>query len=290
MKLLPIFSAIFALQLSTFAFEGRIAATITQGTETRSFLYTAGADHLRIERTETNWPHPVNIASLNSDELALIYPHNRSFVQLRSTNQTDQSAVSPYRIPVPQSSPNSSPAVASTPSLRPAIGPTNLQGMPAPPTVPTMALPSNFGAQARFGSGAMPTTTMPMIPAAEALPAELKATGETTNILGYFCSRFEAKQRGETVEIWATDKLLPFQPWLQNQPRRFGPRMIEEQWGEVLKAKKLFPLRAVLKFENGPERFRFEVQSVTPEKIKKEDEAKLFQPPTDYQEIQPLAF
>ena len=71
---------------------------------------------------------------------------------------------------------------------------------------------------------------------------------------------------------------------------RFGPRMIEEQWGEVLKAKKLFPLRAVLKFENGPERFRFEVQSVTPEKIKKEDEAKLFQPPTDYQEIQPLAF
>ena len=285
MKLLSIFSAIFALHLSTFAFEGRIAATMTQGTETRSFLYTAGADHLRIERTETNWPHPVNIASLNSDELALIYPHNRSFVQLRSTNQTDQSAVSPYGVPLPKSSPRSSPAVPITPSVRPAIGPTNFPGMPAPPPVPTIPLPlSNFGPQARISPGAMPTTAMPMIPAAEALPAELKATGETTNILGYSCSRFEAKQRGETVEIWATDKLLPFQPWLQNQPRRFGPRMLEEQWGEVLKAKKLFPLRAVLKFENGPERFRFEVQSVTPEKIKKDDESKLFQPPPDYRE------
>ena len=35
---------------------------------------------------------------------------------------------------------------------------------------------------------------------------------------------------------------------------------------------------------------RFEVKSVTPEKIKKEDEEKLFRPPPDYQEIQPLPF
>ena len=92
------------------------------------------------------------------------------------------------------------------------------------------------------------------------------------------------------MEIWATDQLLPFQPYLEKQPHRFRPQMIEEQWGDLLKAKKLFPLLAVLKVGNGAERYRFEVQSVTPEKIKPGEEAQLFQPPPDYQEIQPLPF
>ena len=91
------------------------------------------------------------------------------------------------------------------------------------------------------------------------------------------------------MEIWATDQLLPYQPWRQNQPPRFGPPRIEEQWGELLKAKKLFPLLATLKFEHGPEYLRFEVKSVTPEKIEDRDGA-LFQPPADYREIQPLPF
>jgi len=76
---------------------------------------------------------------------------------------------------------------------------------------------------------------------------------------------------------------------LQNQPHRFGPRLIEEQWPELLKARKLFPLLAILRFESGPERFRFEVNTVTPEKIEDRD-GKLFQPPPGYQEIQPLPF
>ena len=120
----------------------------------------------------------------------------------------------------------------------------------------------------------------------------LNATTDTTNLLGYPCTRYELKQRGEVMEIWATDKLLPFQPYLQNQPHRFGPRMIEEQWGELLKAKKMFPLLAVLRFETpsapgdaaprpGPERLRFEVQSIKAEKITDED-GKLFRPPPDY--------
>ena len=91
------------------------------------------------------------------------------------------------------------------------------------------------------------------------------------------------------MEIWATDQLLPYQPWLQNQPPRFGPQMIEEQWGELVKGKKLFPLLATLKFENGPERLRFEVKSVTPQTAEGQDAA-LFRPPADYQEIEPLPF
>ena len=137
---------------------------------------------------------------------------------------------------------------------------------------------------------------------------ELKPTGKKEKILGFACEQFEIKQRGETMEIWATDKLLPFQPYVRNQPPRFGPRMIEEQWAELLTAKKLFPLRASLRFDvpapppprptekrdegvaaTSPERFRFEVKSITPEKIDDKD-GKLFQPPPDYAEIQPLPF
>ncbi len=91
------------------------------------------------------------------------------------------------------------------------------------------------------------------------------------------------------MEIWATDKLLPFPPYLQNQPPRFGPRMIEEQWADLLKAKKLFPLLVILKFENGPERMRWEVKAVTPKKVEDKD-GTLFQPPADYHEMQPLPF
>ena len=119
---------------------------------------------------------------------------------------------------------------------------------------------------------------------------ELTATGDQTNLLGRACEKFQIKQRGETIEIWATAQLFPFQPYQQNQPHRFGPQMIEEQWGDLLEGKKLFPLRATLKFDNGAERYRFEVQSITPEKITPDDAAKLFRPPPDYQEIQPLPF
>jgi len=127
---------------------------------------------------------------------------------------------------------------------------------------------------------------MPMMPMER---IELKATGEKTNLLGFACEKFEIKQRGEVVEIWATDQLLPFQNYVRNQPPRFGPRMIEEQWAGLLTAKKLFPVRASLHFENGPERYRFELQFVTPEKLRDED-MKLFQPPDGYFEIQPLPF
>lgn len=130
----------------------------------------------------------------------------------------------------------------------------------------------------------MPAMPMPMMQ-----KTELQDTGQKTNLLGFACEQYEIKQRGETMEIWATDKLFPFQPYIQNQPHRFGPRMIEEQWPELVKEKKLFPLLATLKFDNGAERYRFEVQSVTPEKLTAGDE-QLFQPPTNYFEIQPLPF
>lgn len=128
---------------------------------------------------------------------------------------------------------------------------------------------------------------MPMMPPMPMERAELKAMNDTTNILGYSCAHYEIRQRGEVMEIWATDKLLPFQPWLRSQPHRFGPRMVEEQWGDMLKVKKLFPLLAILKFSNGVERLHFEVTAIQPDKVRDDS---LFQPPPDYHEIQPLPF
>jgi hypothetical protein len=91
------------------------------------------------------------------------------------------------------------------------------------------------------------------------------------------------------MEIWATDQLLPFQPYLANEPHRFGPRGIEEEWPELLKAKNLFPVLVVLKLENGPERLRFELKSIQPQQIDDRNGA-LFQPPPEYREIRPLLF
>ena len=43
--------------LSAFAFEGRIVATVTQDGQVSRLLYTVGTNQLRIEKTDTNWPH-----------------------------------------------------------------------------------------------------------------------------------------------------------------------------------------------------------------------------------------
>lgn len=281
-----------SILLSQFAiagdFEGRISTTVTRGEEVETLLYTIGTNCLRIERGETDRPYPKDLIARDTGGTTLLFPNNRSFVQLKPRDRN-----APDRPP-------GIPALAQTQSPPPStIGPTNLPGTPAQPQMPQ--LPPGVGPQATTPGGGnfsgMPA--MPMMPPMPTEPMELKATKDTTNLLGYACMRYELHQRGESMEIWATDKLLPFEPYLQNQPHRFGPRMIEDQWGQLLKAKKLFPLLAVLRFERpspsadgtppapGPERMHFEVKSITPEKI--EDSA-LFQPPPDYHELAPMPF
>ena len=249
--------ALLPATLSAAEFEGRIHASLTRGGASEPWLWTAGTNWLRVEIPGDARPNAVNLLNRATGELTLLFPHNRSFVKLKPAAE-NAAALPPGMPAMPM------PAPASASAMPAPIGPTNLLGMPAPPTMPMMMM--------------MPGEQI-----------ELTATGDQTNLLGYACEKFQIKQRGEVMEIWATKELLPFQNYLRNQRPRFGPRMIEERWGDLLTAKKLFPLRAVLKFENGPERLRFEVQSVTPEKLKPEDAA-LFLPPPDYQEIQPLPF
>jgi hypothetical protein len=260
---------------SALAFEGRITAALTCSGQATPLLYTAGTNCLRVEVTALDRPNPVDLLDLPSGEMTLLFPNNRSFVRLKPAAENAAA--------VPPGFPAMPPGVGPQPQFPaapPSIGPTNLPGMPAPPAMPQMP-------------------AMPMMPPPMMEKMELTATGDKTNLLGFACEKYELKQRGETMEIWATDQLFPFQPYQQSQRHRFGPRMIEEQWGDLLKAKKLFPLLAVLRFElpsapeaggppaAGPDRLRFEVKSIVPEKITDET---LFQSPPDYQEVRPLPF
>jgi hypothetical protein len=287
------------------AFEGRITATLTRGNETQTLLYTVATNQLSIECRDNDRPCAKNIADLESGAVMIVFPHNRSFVRLKNLGQTSSSTPGVPAMPMPLAEPTPSggpppglrPLTTPTQALPAGIGPTNLPGVPAVPPMPAMPrMPAGVGPQSGLATGAMPAMPgMPMMPPIAMMPpmarqqAELKATDETTNILGYACTRYELKRPGEVMEIWATDKLLPFQPWLANQPHRSGPRILEEQWAELVKSKKLFPLLAVLKFENGPERLRFAATAIKPEKLDDTDRS-LFQPPPGYQEIQPLPF
>lgn len=261
------------------AFEGRVQAVTTQGNETNALQYTVGPDHLRIEVTSTNWPNPIDIVELKSGALTLVFPHNRSFVRLKPNGEN----AAP---PVPGGLP---PGIDLQPTAAPAA-PREMARQPM-----SGGLPPGIGPQSTATLG---VSTIPEMPAMPPMPMprmrpdermELKASGNTTNILGLACGRYELKQRGETLEVWATDKLFVFQPYVRNQPHRFGPRMIEEQWPAMLTSRKLFPLLVSLRYDNGAERYRFEVNSVRTEKIT-DPNKQLFQPPSDYHEIQPLPF
>jgi Domain of unknown function (DUF4412) len=252
--LLTAVASCFMLQ-SALAFEGRITAALTRGGQATPLLYTAATNCLRVEVTASDRPNPVDLLDLPSGEMTLLFPNNRSLVHLNGNGGTH----APTRVPADASSAGVGREVHST---APGAG-----ALPMPP---------------------MPA--MPMMPPPMMEKMELTATGDKTNLLGLACEKFQIKQRGETMEIWATARLFPFQPYVQNQPHRFGPQMIEEKWGGLLAEKKLFPLLAILKFDNGAERYRFEVQSITPEKITSGDAAKLFQPPPDYQELRPLPY
>jgi hypothetical protein len=215
----------FLIPHSAFAFEGHITASQNRNGDIQTIFYTFGTNALRIERGETNRPHARNLIALDTGAVTLLFPHNRSFVRLAASAGNN----SPAQMP-------GMPAMPNVPGPPPGIGP-QAGATPGAPSMPGMP-----------GMGAMPMMPMPGMD-----KLELKATGDKTNLLGYACIRYELKQRGEVMEIWATDQLPPYQAWQQNQPPRFGPRMIEEQWSELVRARKLFPLLAILKFDNGPE-------------------------------------
>ena len=286
------------------AFEGQILAVGGRVGAVGGLIYTVGTNLMRVEMTDTNFPNPVDVVELSSGQITLIQPMNATFLRFKpgarnspgfpgmpsglppGTGQQTQPGFSSGAPPPPQQ-----------PQLPPGIGPTNFPGMPGmpaglPPGIgPQVQAPGSPGSPAvsamQANPGMRPMPAMPMIPPGGGL--QLQATSETTNLFNYTCERYEIKQRGETMEIWATDQLLPFQAYLANQPPTFGPPMIEFQWSALLSASKLFPLHAILRADNGVERYRFEVQSITPRRLT-DNEIRSLGPPDNYVEIQPRPF
>lgn len=302
-----------------FAFEGKIQAVTHHSGTTKGLLYTATTNAIRVEITDTNFPNAIDVMDFNSGQMTLIQPMNRTFVRF-----TPGAPHAPT--PPPHAFHPNAEARLQPPAMPAGMGPTNAPGMPgmpmppgglppgfgpqqqsanaiaAPPGAPSMpampmppsGLPPGIGPQAHAdpaGAGAMPGMAnmppMPMVPVGGGL--EVRATGETTNLFNYPCQRYEIRQNEQVMEIWATDQLLPFQPYLGMEPHPFAPPTIEEQWGRLLSAKKLFPLSAILRLDGGVERYRFEVQSIEPKQLTAAD-LRGFQPPEGYTEMQPRPF
>lgn len=135
------------------------------------------------------------------------------------------------------------------------------------------------------GMGAMGFGMPPMAMAGPATPPlQLKATDQTTNLLGYACKKYEMGSRGDSAEIWATDRLIPFSIWRQNPLASFGPSGLREQWPDLLRQKKLFPLLAVVRTRGGQQLMRFEVAAIVADKDPGPD-GKTFLPPADFTEV-----
>jgi hypothetical protein len=176
------------------------------------------------------------------------------------------------------------PPAMPNPPMNSSFGPTPVPRQPVLPQMPGAPVPPNQS-PIPDRPPAMPVPMPPpMMP-----KMELLDTGIKTNLLGFECEQYEIKQHGETMAIWATGKFFPFEPYMRSQPHRFTPPSIEQRWAKLVKEKRLFPLLATLKFNNGAERFRFEVNSIVMAKING-DADNLFKAPANYSEVPPQQF
>jgi hypothetical protein len=313
-------------------FEGTVSATLTRaGTDATQFLFTRKGNQLRIENADKSKPEPINVVDLAANKLTIIYPHNSTFVHVDLAKAPAQPGVPqmPPGFPTPPNmnaspglgAPNSGAATASAPP-RPAISPP--PGFPTPPPMPSMPQTQmqNPGGPAMAGTGAGGAPALPnpmmMPPMPAMMPGgapELKKTDKTRKIQGFDCVLYTISDRMETFEIWATSDsaLFPFRLLERNyHNRHFGPRMLEEQWIELLQKQSLFPLEATLRMdvrphparpaanggkeiapssvEHGQERLSFRVDKIEKKKIDPPQADALFKAPENYYEIQAPQF
>jgi hypothetical protein len=107
-------------------------------------------------------------------------------------------------------------------------------------------------------------------------------TGETEKILGYTCTKYVAKTKDVTSDVWATEELGRFMG-LGSSGNPMGRRRGQAQppaWEKALMGKDFFPLRVVSRDSKG-EQFRMEAVAV--EKAAQPDS--LFTPPADYRKF-----
>jgi hypothetical protein len=283
----------------TETFEGTVSVSLTRsGPDTTQFLFTRKGNHLRIENTDRSKLAPVNVVDLTANRLTIIYPHNSSFVVVDL--KRNEAPSGPPNFPPGFPAPPNVGQAGAPPRPGPAISPPS--GFPTPPPMPSMPpLPNNPMAAA--------PPNMPVTPAQGfGGTPELKKTDKAKKIQEFDCVLYTISDRMETFEIWATadSALFPFRLIQANYlNRRFGPRMLEEQWIELLQKQSLFPLEVTLRRDlhlrpespagahsaatagetpdQGQEQLSLKVEKIEKKKI---DNEKLFQSPGGYFEIQ----
>ncbi len=105
-------------------------------------------------------------------------------------------------------------------------------------------------------------TTMDAAAAKTTGAGELKNTGETTQILGYTCTKYIYEEAQGPVEIWATDQLGQFMAMPQGNPMQGGGKA-KAGWESAISGD-FFPMRLVALNKRGKERMRWEVTGVKP--------------------------
>ncbi|MFI5335237.1 MAG: DUF4412 domain-containing protein [Opitutales bacterium] len=129
-------------------------------------------------------------------------------------------------------------------------------------------------------------------PAGRQPEQKVEKTGKTETILGYQCEQYVTTDRkGETVELWVTDKLGMFMglgggggggPMGGMMGGHRGGSG-EHSWEQLVKGKAgFFPLRIIGHDASGKETFKLETQSIEPGPLP----ASLFAPPEGYQSFQ----
>jgi hypothetical protein len=110
-------------------------------------------------------------------------------------------------------------------------------------------------------------------------------TGQHENILGYDATKYLAKTKSGTTEIWITEQLGTFAGLGNAMRGPGGPRGRRggdgQAWEKAFKGKQAFPLRVVTTSTDGKQNFKMEAAAID----KKSLPDSLFQPPADFKKF-----
>ena len=131
------------------------------------------------------------------------------------------------------------------------------------------------------------------VPKAAPAAAEPKApdvtiekTSEHEKILGYEATKYIAKSKDATTEVWMTEELGTFMGFGKpgGAPMgRQGKGSALDAWEDAFRGKELFPLRVSTKTSDGKQT-KMEVTAVEKKKL----DASVFAAPSDYQDMQAM--
>jgi|UniRef100_UPI0040492C8D hypothetical protein len=119
-------------------------------------------------------------------------------------------------------------------------------------------------------------TTVDKVTGGKTGDVNLENTGITTEILGYTCTKYLAKTKEGSMEIWATTELGTF----MGLGNMMGDKKAKLGWESALVGKDFFPLR--VKSATGSENpFSLEATAVEPKSLPDS----LFAPPANYRKF-----